>query len=521
MNVETSGTASDKAGSTRRPERSHRGAMRVAVVYALVAAAWVLLSDVIVERSLAGSSAFAFAQLVKGWGFVVVTALALYALIRGHLTTEDAQSEALAALGQFRASVIDDAAIWINALDDQARITLWNKTAEQISGYTREEVLGNASIWAWLYPDPKYRAEIVAKANTIVSEGREITGLETEIRCKSGEVKVIAWNSRPLIDARAAVTGSITIGRDVTERRRVVLALLERERQLATLMANLPGMAYRSPADRPWQMRFVSSGCLALTGHRPEALTNGAEVQYSALIHPDDHARLLAQVRQAIEAGEPFEFEYRIRRKDGEVLWVWEQGCVVSIDGEPSLEGIVIDINERKRMEGELAFLAARDALTGLYNRREFLLHFGEEVQRAARYDRPLSLLLIDVDHFKSVNDRSGHQIGDEVLKRIGGVLQLEIRKVDYAARYGGEEFVVVLPEMDAAAALDTAERLRGLLAAVSMEDGEGRAFTITVSIGVAAFPADGATPEAMFEAADRAMYAAKNNGRNRVCRAS
>jgi diguanylate cyclase (GGDEF)-like protein/PAS domain S-box-containing protein len=519
MKLERSGAVSDQAVSFPRAERSRRGAMQIAVVYALVAAVWILLSDLVVERSLAGSSTLA--QLIKGWGFVAVTALALYALIRRHLATEDAQSEALVALDQFRASVIDDAAIWINALDDQARITLWNRTAEQISGYTREEVLGNASIWAWLYPDPKYRADIAAKASTVLSEGSEIIGFETEIRCKSGEIKVIAWNSRPLMDLRAKVIGSITIGRDVTERRRVVLALLERERQLATLMSNLPGMAYRSPADCPWHMRFVSSGCLALTGHRPEALTDDDGAGYSALIHPDDHARLLEEIRQAIEAGDPFKFEYRIRRKDGEELWVWEQGCVVTINGERSLEGIVIDINERKRMEGELAFLATRDALTGLYNRREFLLHFGEEVHRAARYDRPLSLLLVDVDHFKNVNDRHGHQVGDDVLQRIGGVLQSEIRKVDYAARYGGEEFVVVLPEMDAAAALGTAERLRGVIAAIALRDAEDQPFSITVSIGVAAFPDDGKTPDAMFEAADRAMYAAKNGGRNRVCRAS
>lgn len=518
MSAEAPDGSTGKTTKSSNSDRSRAGAARVAVVYALVAAAWILLSDAVVERSL--SDSFALAQLLKGWGFVVVTALALYALMRGHLATETEQGEALVALGQFRESVIDDAAIWINALDDQARVTLWNKAAEQISGYTRAEVIGNASIWAWLYPDPAYRAAILDEARAIVAEKREVTGLETEIHCKSGEIKVIAWNSRPFIDARGTVTGSITIGRDVTERRRVVLALLERERQLATLMANLPGMAYRSPASEPWHMRFVSSGCLALTGYPPEALTGAAGVQYGTLIHPDDLTTLRAEVGRAVDGGEPFEFEYRIRRKDGDELWVWEQGCVVSIDGEPSLEGIVIDINERKRMERELAVLATRDALTGLYNRREFLQHFGEEVLRARRYSRPLSLLLIDVDHFKDVNDNHGHQVGDEVLQSLGRVLQSEIRKVDYAARYGGEELVVVLPEMAAPAAVDTAERLRGVIAAMPQQGGDDQVFHITVSVGVATFPDDGDTPDAMFEAADRAMYAAKNSGRNRVCRA-
>lgn len=496
-------------------------AARIAIIYALVAAAWVLVSDMLVESALLESNLFTVAQLVKGWGFVIVTALALYVLIHAHLVTKAAQNEALLALGQFRASVIDDAAIWINTLDTEGQITLWNKTAEQISGYTRAEVMGNTLIWAWLYPDAAYRATILAETRFIVAEKREIIGLETEIRSKSGQMKVIAWNSRPLIDGQGRVTGSITIGRDVTDRRRVVLALLERERQLATLMANLPGMVYRSTARQPWPMQFVSSGCLALTGYTAEEMTEDAVVDYNALIHPDDYAQRCAEVQSAADNSSPFEFEYRIRRKDGEELWVWEQGCVVDIDGECSLEGIIININERKRMEKDLALLAARDALTGLYNRREFLLHFNEEMLRARRYARPLSLLLIDADHFKNVNDSYGHQVGDEVLQRIGGVLQSEIRKVDYAARYGGEEFVVVLPEMGAQAALESAERLRELIAVMPLKSNEGEVFHLTVSIGVAVFPDDGDTPGAMFEAADRAMYAAKNSGRNRVCRAA
>lgn len=504
----------------RRDVRSpRRAAVRIALVYALVAAAWVLLGDLLIGSLLSESHQLAMAQPVKDWAFVIVTVLALYVVVRRDLAREPRQESALIALNRFRAGVIDDAAIWINALDTEGRVTLWNKAAEEISGYARAEVMGAVAIWEWLYPDSTCRASIRAEVDAVVSDRREIKGLETEIRCKSGETKVIAWNLRPRINAQGMITGSITIGSDVTERRRAELALLERERQLATLMANLPGMAYRCPANDPWHMTFVSSGCLALTGYPPEELSGGG-LYYGMLIHPDDIDRLTTEIGRAVADQVPFEFEYRILRNDGQTRWVWEQGCVVSVDDVPSLEGIVIDISERKRMESELAVLAMRDALTGLYNRREFLQHFGEEVLRAHRYTRPMSLLLIDVDHFKKVNDGHGHQVGDEVLRRIGGVLQSEIRKVDYAARYGGEEFVVVLPEMAAQAALDSAERLRGVLASAPMEGSEGEPFNITVSVGVAVFPDDGDTPDAMFKAADRAMYAAKRGGRNRVCRA-
>ena len=163
----------------------------------------------------------------------------------------------------------------------------------------------------------------------------------------------------------------------------------------------------------------------------------------------------------------------------------------------------------------ELERLSRTDGLTGLPNRRHLMETLEKEVRRAKRNERPFSLLMVDVDHFKRYNDTFGHLAGDEVLMRLAHVLSAAIRTADYAARYGGEEFTVVLPETSLDRALEVAERIRAKIEEQAFgADGAGR---ITLSIGMAEHPADGATVERVISAADSALYAAKEHGRNRV----
>jgi diguanylate cyclase (GGDEF)-like protein len=163
----------------------------------------------------------------------------------------------------------------------------------------------------------------------------------------------------------------------------------------------------------------------------------------------------------------------------------------------------------------ELERLSTTDSLTRLYNRRYLMTRLDEEGRRARRTDRPFSLLMIDVDHFKRFNDTYGHHAGDEVLAGVAAVFQECVREVDCAARYGGEEFVIVLPETPAEGAIDVAARIRARLAAENFPGGK-----VTLSIGIAEFPADGETPEFVLRAADAALYRAKREGRDRVLRA-
>jgi diguanylate cyclase (GGDEF)-like protein len=164
----------------------------------------------------------------------------------------------------------------------------------------------------------------------------------------------------------------------------------------------------------------------------------------------------------------------------------------------------------------ELTRLATTDSLTGVANRRHFLVQVAAEVRRRARSGDPLAVLTLDVDRFKTVNDTYGHQAGDDVLRAFAAALRREARAVDTVGRVGGEEFMILMPETDAAAALVAAERIRRAVEAMAVATG-GHVLNITVSIGVGQFGPDGETAEAVFAVADRRLYAAKNGGRNRV----
>jgi diguanylate cyclase (GGDEF)-like protein len=176
--------------------------------------------------------------------------------------------------------------------------------------------------------------------------------------------------------------------------------------------------------------------------------------------------------------------------------------------------------NELLRTKNEeLERLAITDALTGLYNRRHLMTVLSRETLRARRHETSYVILLMDVDHFKAYNDSYGHQPGDDVLTRVGVVLSQVVREVDIAARYGGEEFVVLLPETQIEEGERVADRIRGFIEDEFSGPDENR--QVTVSIGVAAYPADGETLEALIASADEALYRAKQRGRNRVERAA
>lgn len=303
-------------------------------VYILAAGAWFVGSDLLGSHWAARRpDLVTVISVAKGVGFVVVAALVLYVALRRRQRQCDAsarreaqQRQQLRALDQFRENVIDNASVWINVLDPEWRITVWNKAAEQISGYGRDEVLGNPAIWEWLYPDPAYRASIGAKVTEILEHGTEVEGFETRIRANNGQDKIIAWNSRRFFDEDGSLMGSIAIGQDISARKQAEHALLERERQLATLMSNLPGMAYRCRNDPHWTMSFVSDACLPLTGYPPASFLGDAKIHFTDIVHPEDRQRLWDEIQQALSEGLPFALEYRIIRQDGAERWVWEQG---------------------------------------------------------------------------------------------------------------------------------------------------------------------------------------------------
>jgi diguanylate cyclase (GGDEF)-like protein len=177
----------------------------------------------------------------------------------------------------------------------------------------------------------------------------------------------------------------------------------------------------------------------------------------------------------------------------------------------------VFDNTDQKMMEAQLDRLARTDMLTALSNRRDFYDLAAKEVARSARHPHPLSLLLMDIDHFKKINDTHGHAIGDQVLRKLARSLGDALREVDLPARMGGEEFAVLMPETELGQALQVAERLRAALEQTTVDVADGPPLRFTVSIGVTQWDPADADIDATLARADAALYRAKHQGRNRV----
>lgn len=242
---------------------------------------------------------------------------------------------------------------------------------------------------------------------------------------------------------------------------------------------------------------------------------------FNQLIHPDDFKSVLASESKALETGR-HDIEHRIVRPDGQVRWVHELATLErDVDGQPyRMVGTVQDVTDYKELELKLRRQALMDELTQVPNRRYMLQHLDTEWRRFKRYPEQISsFVMIDIDHFKQLNDTHGHGFGDDVLQAVAGRLNGLVRETDIFARMGGEEFALLLPQTTADEAAQVAEKLRAAIAALDLlAPGAAQPdVEVTASFGVAQF--DGSFPhyDAVMVAADDGLYEAKHSGRNRV----
>ncbi|HDP70613.1 MAG TPA: sensor domain-containing diguanylate cyclase [Actinobacteria bacterium] len=174
--------------------------------------------------------------------------------------------------------------------------------------------------------------------------------------------------------------------------------------------------------------------------------------------------------------------------------------------------------NKQKKQQAQLERLSVRDRLTGLYNYSYFVDRLDEEIKRSKRYETPLALIMIDIDHFKDFNDTYGHEKGNRLLKNIAEILKKKVRDIDLVARYGGEEFAILLPNIGKEAR-EAAERMRAAVEDADFEgDIEQPVVKKTISVGVAVCPNDASNDTELVVKADEALYEAKEGGRNKVC---
>jgi len=283
------------------------------------------------------------------------------------------------------------------------------------------------------------------------------------------------------------------------------------------------GMALMSTDGR--LLRVNPALCRTLGYSRSELLA----LTHQAATHADDRELETPLLREII-AGERtrYEIEKRYLHHDGSTVWGLLTVSVITTPEEEALYLVaqIQDITSRKANEQTLMALAVRDDLTGLWNRREMLRILREETSRADRHGRPLSLIMIDIDRFKMINDTYGHPAGDASLRQLARIVEDCVRSFDRVARYGGEEFAVILPETLEPDALVVAERIRTRVAAemfsIPSLDGSDLGIAITVSSGIATMTAEhDLSVEDLIREADTHLYAAKSDGKNRCVNAS
>jgi len=222
--------------------------------------------------------------------------------------------------------------------------------------------------------------------------------------------------------------------------------------------------------------------------------------------------------------GSPFGFpiadgdsEITLLRPGGSECIVEMRTSSITRNGEAVILASLRDVTEQKREQHELEYVATHDGLTGLYNHRTFHVMLEDELQRSQRHKHAFSLLMLDVDHFKQINDTYGHQAGDAILRGLGTLLMAQVRNIDRICRYGGEEIMVILPETRVEGAMEIAERILKAVEAQEFDVGEDSPKFITISIGVASHPLHAKTVHDFVRAVDTALYVSKENGRNRI----
>jgi diguanylate cyclase (GGDEF)-like protein/PAS domain S-box-containing protein len=252
-------------------------------------------------------------------------------------------------------------------------------------------------------------------------------------------------------------------------------------------------------------LHYVNHAAETITGYTREELLT---MHFGDLVHPDYRTRVISRgsVRQ-VGIGVAPQHEVKIVTKHGEERWLDVTATTIRFDGVPARLVSAFDLTERKHVEEQEHLLAITDSLTGLGNYRRLLDVLHVEIERSGRTGRPFAVLLLDLDGLKNINDRYGHVVGSWALCRLGDALRVCCRSIDTAVRYGGDEFAVVLPETALAPAESVASRIRKHLTMDSQHP------SLSVCVGVAAFPQGGKTVEALLREADRKLYAMKRGG--------
>ncbi|MDD2884730.1 MAG: diguanylate cyclase [Dechloromonas sp.] len=460
-------------------------------------------------------------------------------------------SDLLSSAGLF-GRVIDCSPVATIVIDTAHRVLYWNHACAVLTGQSASSMIGTSAQWRAFYDEPRPiladliidEAQPAAIAEYYPDKFKASVLIEGAVEAEDffpafgDDGRWLYFTAAPLRDEAGCLIGAIETLQDVTQRRQAEEALRDKEAYLAQIVDG--SSVAMLVIDQDHQVTHWNRACEVLTGYAASDMLR-TQRQWQAF-YPAARpilADLVLNGAQENDVDRLYHGRFQLSRLVGGAYEAedffphfGDNGRWLYFTAAPirDLQGRVIgaietlqDVTERRRAEEALREseeryrrLSHTDALTGLLNSRALQQRLQQELERAVRYRRPLSLLVLDCDHFKQINDRYGHPEGDKVLQALAEVIGLCLRSADSAFRYGGEEFVVLLPEIGLPAGRRMAERLRLRFAEQSVRTEQGDPIRCTVSIGVAELKVDD-NESSLLRQADEACYVAKRRGRNCV----
>jgi len=435
------------------------------------------------------------------------------------------EQELRGAHGQLRSVLNAATQVAIIATDLRGVINTFNAGAEQMLGYTSDQVLGRMTLESL-----HLAAELEARATRLsAAMGKRIPpsqamlvespdhlhqAREWTLLRENGSPLTVNMLGTVLLDDHGLWIGHLAIYLDVTEQKRAYEALAARDRLLKKLSAHVPGGIFQFTLEPKGNGRFIyaSDGMRDIYEIETGVLHQDAGKVFER-IHPQDVERVRLSIRLSALQLSHWREEYRVLLPQRGLRWIRGEATPEELPGGGTLwHGYVSDISDLKRVEEELRALSITDSLTGIHNRRYFQDRLKAEMLRLNRACGALSLIMLDIDHFKRINDQYGHAVGDGVLQEVCKRISQRLRRTDVFCRLGGEEFVVLCPHTDCEQAYSLAMELWQSLRSAPMDT----VGIVTASFGVASWRIDEGI-DGLLLRADSAVYVAKQAGRDRV----